>query len=60
MEVAGPLETLEARLAEDKIAHLARPLAKVPPDVAWEDVRRRNRLALIEEIETARRYFAQP
>ena len=53
------MEDLEARLAEDKITHLADRLAKVPQDVAWEDVLRRNRLALIEEIETARRYFAQ-
>ena len=53
------LEDLEARLAVDKITHLADRLAKIPQDAAWEDVLRRNRLALIEEIETARRYFTQ-
>ena len=53
------LDDLEARLAEDKVTNLANRLARVRSDVASEDVLRKNRLALIEEIETARRYFEQ-
>ena len=53
------LEDLEARLDEEKITHLANRLARVPADVVQEDVLQRNRLALVEEIRTAKQYFGR-
>ena len=53
------LEDLEARLDEEKITHLANRLARVPMDVVQEDVLQRNRLALVEEIRTAKQYFGR-
>ncbi len=51
------LEDLEARLDEKNITHLADRLARVQLDVVQEEVLQKNRLALIEEIGTAKRYF---
>ena len=56
---AARLDDLEARLAEDKITYLADRLARHPRDVVREEVLQRDRQALIEEIETARRFFAE-
>ena len=53
------LEDLEARIDdEEKIRHLANRLSRAPRDVVHEDVLQQNRLALIEEIGTAKAYFA--
>ncbi len=53
------LEDLEKRLAEDKIKHLAERLAKFQQDVASEEVLRRDRVALIDEIKVAKSYFTK-
>ena len=51
------LEDLESRLEEENITHLANRLARVPRDVVKEDVLRKNRIALTEEIGKAKQYF---
>ena len=52
------LEDLESRLQEDKISTLATRLEESLGDLTDEDVLRRDRSALVEEIRKARSYFA--
>ena len=51
------LDDLEVRLDEGKIPRLADWLATTPFDMVYEDVLRRNRSALIDEIQKAKAYF---
>ncbi len=51
------LEDLESRLAEDQIENFAKRLEPSPWDIVDEDLLRKNRSALIKEIQKAKDYF---
>ena len=53
------LENLEARLAGDQIENLAKRLERIPGDIVEEDLLRKNRSALIKEIQKAKDYFTR-
>ena len=51
------LEDLESRLVEDQIENLAKKLERYRSDIVEEDLLRKNRPALLEEIRKAKEYF---
>jgi hypothetical protein len=51
------LEDLETRLVEDQIENLAHRLKRAPYDIVEEDLLRKNRSALLKEIQKAKEYF---
>lgn len=51
------LENLESRLAEDQIELLAKKLEPYQGDIVKEELLRKNRPALLEEIQKAKDYF---
>ena len=53
------LGDLEDRLAEDQIEYLAHRLKQAPYDLVEEDLLRKNRSTLLEEIQKAREYFTR-
>ncbi len=53
------LEDLEFRLAEDQIPALAKKLEVSRGDIVEEDLLRKNRVALLEEIQKAKEYFTR-
>ena len=53
------LEDLESRLAEDQIENFAKRLEPSPWDIVDEDLLRKNRSALIQEIQKAKDYFTR-
>ena len=51
------LEDLESRLAEDQIENVAKKLERYRSDIVEVDLLRKNRSALLEEIQKAKEYF---
>ena len=53
------LDDLESRLAEDQLAYLAKKLERYQYDIVKLDLLRKNRSALLEEIQKAKDYFTR-
>ena len=53
------LDDLESRLAEDQLAYLAKKLERSQGDIVKVDLLRKNRSALLEEIQKAKDYFTR-
>ena len=53
------LEDLESRLAEDQLAYLAKKLERHQGDIVKVDLLRKNRSALLEEIQKSKDYFTR-